>query len=164
VLVYLTAGLDKAAQDDWQHGNALYYTLQLPEYRPFPWLSDLLSQSSVVLALATYVVLLTQLFFAPLLLNAKGRQVVVVVAVVANVLFGIVFATPWSSLAMIGVTCVFASSAAFVRIDERVRAAASPVGDWLAMRGYDVLDVYDAARERFVYPVTDWVRFTLLRR
>ena len=164
LLLYLSAGLNKVSDDAWQHGTALYYTLQLPEYRPFPWLSDLLSGSSVVLALATYTVLLSQLFFAPLLLNAVGRRIVIALAIGVNVVFGFVFATPWSSLAMIGVTCVFASSAAFVRLDERVRVLATPIGDWLALRGYDVLDVLDAARHRLVYPVTDWVRFTLLRR
>lgn len=164
VLVYLTAGLNKASQDEWQNGTALYYTLQLPEYRHFPWLSDLLSQSSVLLALATYLVLLTQLFFAPLLLNAVARRGVVVVAIVANVIFGVVFATPWTSLAMVGVTCLFASSATFVRLDEWIQERLSPVVDWLAMRGYDALDVLDAARDRLVYPVTDWVRYTLFRR
>lgn len=164
VLVYLTAGLSKVSQDEWQHGNALYYTLQLPEYRHFPWLSDLLSQSSVLLALATYLVLLTQLFFAPLLLNAVARRAIVAIAIVANVVFGAVFATPWSSLAMIGVTCLFASTDAFVRLDERVRELLSPLADWLALRGYDVLDVLDSVRDRAVYPVTDWVRVTLFRR
>ena len=164
VLVYLTAGLNKVSDEDWQHGTALYYTLQLPEYRQFPWLSDLVSQSSVLLALATYLVLLTQLFFAPLLLNPVSRRIIIGVAIVANVFFAVVFATPWTSLAMIGVTCLFASSAAFVTIDERARDLLSPLVDWLSLRGYDVLDVLDAVRDRVVYPVTDWVRFTLLRR
>jgi hypothetical protein len=164
VLVYLTAGLNKASQENWQHGNALYYTLQLPEYRQFPWLSDLLSQSSVLLALATYLVLLTQLFFAPLLLNAVARRAIVAVAIVANVIFGVVLATPWSSLAMIGVTSLFASSTAFVRLDERVRDTSAPVVDWLAMRWYDVLDWLDAVRHRLYYPVVDWIRYSVLRR
>ncbi len=164
VLVYLTAGLNKASESEWQHGNALYYTLQLPEYRHFPWLSDLLSQSSVLLALATYLVLLTQLFFAPLLLNKAARGAIVAVAIVANVVFGVVFGTPWSSLAMIGVTCLFASSDAFVRLDERIRDLSAPVVDWLAVRWYDVMDWLDAVRHRVFFPVVDWIRYSVLRR
>ena len=164
VLLYLTAGLDKVSDDDWQHGTALYYTLQLPEYRPFPWLSDLLSHNSVVLALATYSVLLTQLFFAPLLLNAVARRIAITLAIGVNVVFGIVFATPWSSLALIAVTCLFASSAAFQTFDERIRQLSAPIADWLAVRWYDVLDALDALRHRLFYPVVDWVRYSVLRR
>lgn len=164
ILLYLTAGLSKVSDTAWQHGTALHYTLQLPEYRPFPWLADALSSSTVILALLTYTVLLTQLFFAPLLLNAQARRIVIALAITVNVVFGIVFATPWSSLSMIAVTCLFASTAAFETIDERVRDRSAPVGDWLAMRGYDVLDVLDAARYRFVLPAVDWVRYSVLRR
>lgn len=164
LLLYLSAGLDKVSQDDWQNGTALHYTLQLPEYRPFPWLSDLLSGSSAILALATYAVLLTQLFFAPLLLNAVTRRIVIAAAIGVNVVFGIVFATPWSSLALIAVTCLFASSAAFQTIDERVRDRGAPLADWFAVRWYDVLDALDAVRHRLYYPVVDWIRYAVLRR
>ena len=51
------AGLLKITESSWQHGNALYSTMQLPDYRPFPWLSDLFSHSQMLLALITYVVL-----------------------------------------------------------------------------------------------------------
>jgi hypothetical protein len=164
VLLYATAGLDKVSDTEWQHGTALYYTLQLPEYRPFPWLSDLLSNNSAVLAVVTYTVLLTQLFFAPLLLNAAARRIVIALAIGVNAVFGVVFATPWSSLSLIAVTCLFASSAAFQTVDDRVRHLGAPTGDWFALRWYGVLDALDAARHRLVYPVVDWIRFSVLRR
>jgi hypothetical protein len=41
VLAAMAAGLDKVADRAWQHGTALYSTMQLPESRPFPALSDL---------------------------------------------------------------------------------------------------------------------------
>ncbi len=41
VLVYFSAGMAKARGDLWQHGTALYYPLQLQEFRPFPFLNDL---------------------------------------------------------------------------------------------------------------------------
>ncbi|MCW2799158.1 MAG: hypothetical protein JWQ70_630, partial [Aeromicrobium sp.] len=110
VLVYIAAGLDKVSQHAWQHGTALYYTMQLPEYRPFPWLSDLLSSSTFVLAVVTYTVLLVQLFFAPLLLNPISRRVLLVLAVGVNIIFAVLFAAPWSSLAVIAVTGLFVST------------------------------------------------------
>ena len=164
ILVYTAAGLDKIAQTTWQHGTALYYTMQLPEYRPFPWLSDLLSSSTFVLAVITYTVLLVQLFFAPLLLNPTSRQIVIGMAIAVNLAFAILFAAPWSSVAVIAVTCLFASDEAFERIDEWARATFGPIAGWIARRFAGVANVFDAGAHRFVYPVTDWVRFTIFRR
>lgn len=164
ILVYTAAGLDKISQVTWQHGTALYYTMQLPEYRPFPWLSDLLSSSTVILAIITYTVLLVQLFFAPLLLNPSSRRVVLTLAIAVNIVFAVLFAAPWSSVAVIAVTCLFASDDAFEWIDEWVRDRFGPVGDWLGVRGSAVYDVVDSGLHRTVYPVTDWVKFTIFRR
>ncbi len=164
ILIYSAAGLDKISQVAWQHGTALYYTMQLPEYRPFPWLSDLLSSSAVVLAVITYTVLLVQLFFAPLLLNPSSRRVVLTLAVAVNVVFAVLFAAPWSAAAVIAVTSLFASDDAFEHIDEWVRHRFGPIADWISVRGGGVFDGFDAAAHRVVYPVTDWVRFTIFRR
>lgn len=164
VLVYLTAGLDKVSQEVWQNGTALYYTLQLPEYRPFPWLSDLLSSSTVVLAVITYAVLLVQLFFAPLLLNSVARKVMVALAMAINVLFAVVFAAPWSALAVIAVTSLFVDRSTYVVLDDGLARLFGPVGDWLVERGYGLLDRLDDLRYRTVLPALDWIRSTVLRR
>ncbi len=164
ILVYSAAGLDKIAQTSWQHGTALYYTMQLPEYRPFPWLSDLLSSSTIVLAVITYTVLFVQLFFAPLLLNPSSRRIVLTLAITVNIVFAVLFAAPWSSAAVIAVTCLFASDEAFERIDLWVRDHFGPIGDWFALRFGGVTDAFDAVLHRTVYPVTDWIRFTIFRR
>lgn len=164
ILVYIAAGLDKVSQHAWQHGTALYYTMQLPEYRPFPWLSDLLSSSTFVLAVVTYAVLLVQLFFAPLLLNPISRRVLLVLAIGVNLIFAVLFAAPWSSLAVIAVTCLFVSTRTWEVVDDRVRDLSAPTTDWLAHRGGVLLDVGDELRHRFVLPVYDWVRFTIFRR
>ena len=164
ILVYGAAGLDKISQATWQNGTALYYTMQLPEYRPFPWLSDLLSSSTIVLAIVTYTVLLVQLFFAPLLLNPGSRRVVVTLAITVNIVFAVLFAAPWSALAVIAVTCLFASDGAFEHINNWIGDHLRPVGDWIGLRVGAVTDRFDAGLHRFVYPVTDWVKFTIFRR
>jgi hypothetical protein len=164
VLAAMAAGLDKVADRAWQHGTALYSTMQLPESRPFPALSDLLSRSQVLLAVLTYAVLISQLFFGPLLLNRFTRRAVVVLAVLVNVVLAVVFAQPWSALSTIAVTALFVSDETWQRVEDVVLAATQPATDWLLDRGYDLLDVVDAARYRVVLPVVDWVRFTVLRR
>ncbi len=140
VLAYTAAGLDKVGQSAWQHGDALYYTLQLPESRPFPGLSDLVSSSRVSLAVLTYVVLLTQLFFAPLLLSTVSRRIVVVVAMVVSVVFAVLFAAPWAQLAVMAVTALFVSDRSWQRVEDWVLDRTEPIVDRFGDRVLDGVD------------------------
>jgi hypothetical protein len=164
VLASMAAGLDKVAERSWQHGTALFSTLQLPEFRPFPALSDAVGDSTVLLALLTYGVLLSQLFFGPLLLNPITRRIVVVLAVAVNLLLGIVFGQPWSAVSTIAVFALFVSDDTWLRVEDVVLRVLQPVTDWSIERGYDVLDRLDDVRYRLWFPVVDWVRATVLRR
>jgi hypothetical protein len=164
VLVSMAAGLDKVAERSWQHGTALYSTMQLPESRPFPAVSDLVSHSTVLLAALTYGVLLSQLFFGPLLLSAWTRRILVVLVVAVNLLGAVLFAQPWSAVSTIAVTMLFVSDSTWERLEDAVLTRLAPVTDWSVERVYDVLDVVDGVRYRFVLPAVDWVRFTVLRR
>lgn len=164
ILLFMAGGLDKVSQKIWQQGTALYSTMQLPEFRPFPGLSDLLSRNTVALALLTYAVLLTQLFFAPLLLNPVSRRIVIAATIVVNVLVAVVLAQPWSSLACLALVALFISTETYERLDQLLHTMLAPVGDWFAMRGYDVQDAWFAVADRTIHPVTDWFRATILRR
>lgn len=164
ILLFLAGGLDKVSQKIWQQGTALYSTMQLPEFRPFPGLSDWLSGSTFLLGLLTYAVLLTQLFFAPLLLNPISRRIVIAVTIVVNVILAVVLALPWSSLACLSLVALFISTQTYQWVDERLCDLLSPVGDWFAMRGYDLQDAWYAIADRTFLPVADWFRATILRR
>lgn len=163
-LVYLAAGLDKVASKEWQDGTALYSTLQLPEFRPFPWLSDLLSDGRVPLAIVTYLVLFAQLFFVPLLLHPITRRIVVAAAIAVNVLFAFVLATPWSSLAVIAVTGLFVPDGAWEELGHRVAARVAPATDWMYERWYDALDSAEDLWFSAVLPVVDRIVDAVLRR
>ncbi len=146
VLAYTAAGLDKISQNAWQHGTALYSTLQLPESRPFPALSDLIGSSQVLLAILTYGVLLVQLFFAPLLLSRRSRQLVIVAALVVSVLFAVVFAAPWSQLAVVAVTVLFVPDRTWQRVEQAVFERVDVVTDRFARRGRATEGVRDGSR------------------
>jgi len=148
VILYMGAGFSKVADSAWRHGEALYYTMQLPDYRPFPWLSDLLSHSQILLALITYGVLLVQLFFGPLLLNKTTRGVVLTLAILTNIFLAVVMALPISSLAFIAVTGLFVSAKTYEAIASYLTDLATPIGFWLADRWSDVLDQVDDVRAR----------------
>jgi hypothetical protein len=164
ILVYMAGGLDKISQSVWQHGTALYYTMQLPEYRPFPGLSDLLSGGTVILAVLTYTTLCVQLFFGPLLLHPVARRIVVTLAIALSVVFAVIFAAPWNSLATIAVTGLFISDRTYLLLGERLAALLAPVVDRLAEAGYVVLDRLDDLRYRFILPVVDWIAVNVFRR
>lgn len=137
LIAYSAGGLGKVSQEVWQHGTALYYTLQLPESRPFPGVSDLISNSQLLLALLTYTVLLVQLFFAPLLISPRSRGWVIAVAVVVSVLFGILFAAVWSQLAVIAVTVLFVSDRTWQRVEDAVLERVDLVVDAVNRRAGD---------------------------
>jgi hypothetical protein len=164
VLAYLAGGLDKVSQSTWQQGTALYTTLQLPEYRPFPWLSDLLSNGTVVLALLTWTVLAVQLFFAPMLLSRGSRNLVATLAIAVNLLFAVVLATPWSSLAVIAVTGLFVSDDRWAALGDRVADLTWPLVDRTADVRYAVADRVADWWYDHVLRLWDRVRFTVSRR
>lgn len=164
ILSVTAAGLDKVVDGAWRHGTALYSTMQLPEYRPFPGLSDLVSGSTILLAALTYGVMLSQLLFAPLLLNSHTRRIAIVLALVVNVLLGVVFAQPWAAVGTVAVIALFVSDDTWLRVEDTVLALADPLVDWGIERRYDLVDRLDDLRYRLVFPVVDWVRVTVLRR
>ncbi len=156
MLAYTAAGLDKVSQDIWQNGTALYFTLQLPESRPYPGLSDLFSSSEVVLAIVTYLIIITQLFFAPLLISRHSRPVVIASAVLVSVLFAVLFAAPWSQLAVVAVTVLFVSESTWESLEDRVLDVVDVVADRIDSSTNGVVagvrdgsrDLMDSVRQR----------------
>lgn len=121
VVIYIAAGMYKAQGSYWQHGTALYYPLQLPEFRPFPFLSDLLTHNGVVIALATYVVLFVQLYFPVLLLNSVTRRIAIALMIAFHLSIAVFMALPWFSLSMIAFDSVFVSTSTFILLDTWLR-------------------------------------------
>jgi hypothetical protein len=164
ILLFTAGGLDKISQDVWQRGTALYYTMQLPEFRPYPSLSDAVTNRSLVLAALTYLVLLTQLFFGPLLLHPLTRRIVLFLTITVNLVLAVLLALPWSSLAFIALAGLFVSGETYERFDEWLRATLAPVGDWLVLRWYDVQDLGAAVLDRTLWAAVDRVRAGVSRR
>lgn len=140
IIAYTAAGLAKVGQAEWQHGTALYTTLQLPESRPYPALSDLVSSNQVVLAGLTYAVLLSQLFFAPLLLSRISRRVVLVVSILVAFVFAVLFAAPWAQLAVVAVTLLFVSDDRWLRLEDAVLERLDPMAERVVDPIVDKLD------------------------
>jgi hypothetical protein len=133
MLVYVAAGLNKADGDPWRYGTALYYPLQLPEFRPFGFLSDLLTGSPLLLGLSTYLVVFLQVFFPALLLHRVTRRPAVVGMVMTHLGIAVMMGLPWFSMSMVAFDALFVSAATYRTIDgwatRRVAARSRPRAD-----------------------------------
>ncbi len=121
VVVYFSAGMAKARGDLWQHGTALYYPLQLQEFRPFPFLNDLFTHFGLVVGVATYVVLIVELGFGFALFNPVARRVAIAGVIVLHASIAVLMALPWFSLSMIAFVAVLVDTSAYLALDRRVR-------------------------------------------
>ena len=116
VMVYVTAGLFKARGGPWQFGTALYYPLSLPEFRPFGFLNDLLVAQPVLLALATWSVVLLQVLFPLTLPWAPARRVALVGIASMHLGIALLMGLPWFSLSMLAFDTLFVSERALLRV------------------------------------------------
>jgi hypothetical protein len=121
VVVYFSAGMAKARGDLWQHGTALYYPLQLPEFRPFPLLNDLFTHVGLVVGVATYVVLIVELGFGFALLHPVSRRIAIAGVIVMHVSIAVLMALPWFSLSMIAFVAIFVDTSTYLALDRWLR-------------------------------------------
>jgi hypothetical protein len=124
VVVYFSAGMAKARGDLWQHGTALYYPLQLQEFRPLPFLSDLFTHFGLVVGVATYVVLVVELGFVFALFHPVTRRVAIAGVIVLHASIAVLMALPWFSLSMIAFVAIFVSTSTYESADRRLRRRA----------------------------------------
>jgi hypothetical protein len=139
-VIYISAGMFKIQGELWQHGTALYYPLQLQEYKPFPFLTDLFTHFGVMIGLATYVVVFTQLFFIPMImLSVATRRIAIALILLFHLSIAVLMALPWFSLEMVAFDSIFVSGTTYVAL-----------GAWLKRRGVALGDLW--------YDVTDPIR------
>lgn len=128
-LIYVAAGLFKIQGTLWQNGTALYYPLQMQEYKPLPFLSDAFTHFGVVVAISTYMAVFIQLFFPPLLLHPVSRRIALAFIVLLHLSIAVLMALPWFSLSMIAFDAIFVSSSTYVALDLWLRSRLRPVAD-----------------------------------
>lgn len=148
IVIYISAGMFKVQGELWQHGTAIYYPMQLEEYKPFPFLSDAMTHFGVMVGLATYVVVFTQIFFPLMLLHIVTRRIAISLVIIFHLSIAVLMALPWFSLSMISFDAIWVSASTLVFLDRWLRDFFRPVGDLF----WDVVDpVVDRFRKQ---PVT----------
>ncbi|MEV7395874.1 hypothetical protein [Aeromicrobium sp. NPDC092404] len=129
IMIYFSAGWFKAQGSLWYHGTAIYYPMQLQEYKPFPFLTDAMTHFGVMVGLGTYVAMVVQIGFGLALLHPVARRIAIFCAIMFHLSIAVFMALPWFSLSMIAFDAIFVSTATFVLFDRWIRAKLRPVAD-----------------------------------
>ena len=129
IMIYFSAGWFKAQGSLWYHGTALYYPLQLQEYKPFPFLTDAFTHVGVMVGLSTYVAMCVQIGFGFALLHPIARRVAIFCAIMFHLSIAVLMALPWFSLSMIAFDAIFVSTSTFILFDRWIRTKLRPVAD-----------------------------------
>ncbi|MBF4623484.1 HTTM domain-containing protein [Clavibacter sp. VKM Ac-2872] len=111
MLIYVNSAILKVSGEEWRNGTATYYSLVIDGYRPWPWINDLLVQSSVGIALASFAAMVFQGLFPLLILWRPTRILALVVITGMHVMIGVLLGLWPFSLAMIALDFLFVRDA-----------------------------------------------------
>ncbi|WP_244961764.1 HTTM domain-containing protein [Clavibacter zhangzhiyongii] len=107
MLVYVNSAILKLQGAEWRDGTATYYSLLLEGYRPWPWINDLLVQSSLGIVVASFVAVAFQGLF-PLLILWRPTRIVALIAITGmHLMIGLLLGLWPFSLAMIALDFLF---------------------------------------------------------
>ncbi|WP_332664169.1 HTTM domain-containing protein [Aeromicrobium sp.] len=129
MIIYFSAGMFKVKGELWSHGTALYYPLQLQEYKPFPFLTDAFTHIGIVVGTATYAAVVVQLLFSLALIHPISRRIAIFCALMFHLSIAVLMALPWFSLSMIAFDAIFVSTSTFILFDRWIRDKLRPVAD-----------------------------------
>ncbi len=115
VMVYVGSAFWKVQSTVWRDGTAVYFPLQTDAYSPWnDWLHPVYA-SAPIIAGATYMAIVVQLFFPVLLIYRPTRMVALVLITGMHLGIGIFMGILYFSLVMIAVDMILVSDRSWVR-------------------------------------------------
>ena len=121
LLVYLVSSILKLSGTEWLDGTALYYALALDEFRVLPGLSDILSESALLVMIGTWMALTVQLLFPVALLWRPSRYVAVVLITFTHLGIAVLLGLWPFSLAMIALDLLLIRDSSWQRLGQAIR-------------------------------------------
>lgn len=135
IVVYEVAGLAKVRGSLWQNGTAIYYVLRDAQFSPWPELSRLVWQSSLVVNALTWGTVLFQVSFPLLMLRTLSRRLALAAAFGLHSGIGLLMGLPLFSATMLLAEAVLVTNREWERIADLVlrwratRASPRPAAD-----------------------------------
>jgi Vitamin K-dependent gamma-carboxylase len=118
VMVYVASAFWKLQSTVWRGGTAVYYPLQTQAYSPWnDWLHPIYAMGPII-AGATYMAIVVQLFFPVLLLYRPSRFVALILITGMHLGIGIFMGILYFSLVMIAVDMILVSDKSWIRAFE----------------------------------------------
>ncbi|MEW2166555.1 HTTM domain-containing protein [Streptomyces sp. NPDC007084] len=133
--LYGSAGLYKVQGASWGAGTALHYVLNLRLFQPWPGLSHLVDQHTVLIAIAGYLTVLLQVAF-PFVLFGRLKYPVLVMLLGMHTGIALLMGLPLFSGAMIVADAAFLPDRCYAALPALCRRAARRTGPrrWVASR------------------------------
>jgi hypothetical protein len=143
-ILYATAGLYKVQGNDWVHGTALHYVLNLNLFQPWPALSAVADSHPMMITVAGYLTVLIQVAF-PFALFGRLKYVVLAMLLGMHLSIAVLMGLPLFSGSMVIADAVFLSDRFYLgaartarrllrRAEPQAPDASRPMGDPLVPR------------------------------
>ena len=114
ILIYVSSAFLKLQGTEWLSGTAVYYSLSLDVFRPFPWLNDLATMWDFPVFALTWLTILLQLLF-PVLLVWRPSRIAALIGITGTHLGIGLFLGLWPfSLAMIALDFLFVRDSTWI--------------------------------------------------
>ncbi|MEO3751630.1 HTTM domain-containing protein [Streptomyces sp. B6B3] len=126
-VIYAAAGWYKIQGSRWQDGTAVYYPLNLDYFEPWPELSDMLSNSGLLIAVLSYGTVAVQVAFPFALLNRRAKNLLLFLMIGEHIGIAVTLGLPAFSMAMIAMDSVFLPTAFLLWTGSRVRRGTAPL-------------------------------------
>lgn len=120
-IVYVMAGLAKLRGPTWRDGTAMYYTLHLDQYSPWPELGHALAPHAWIVLPMSWVAVLAQILFPVLVAFARTRLLAVLGLIALHVGIAVLLGLGLFSLAMVAADAVFVRDESIERWRQRWR-------------------------------------------
>ncbi|MEY9862274.1 hypothetical protein ABH935_007919 [Catenulispora sp. GAS73] len=156
-VVYAAAGLYKSQGSDWQNGTALYYTLHLDWFRPWPGLSNFMAGQSVTIAIVAYLTVFVQIAFPFAVFSKWLKYPCLVMLVGMHFSIAVVMGLPLFSAAMMVGDAVFLPTGLWLWVGRRVRERVGRVprpGRYLIFKRYLISKRYPTSKRLGPAPAT----------
>lgn len=118
-LVYAAAGWYKIQGSRWQEGSALYYVFHLDYFTPWPALSGVLADSTVLVLALTYGTVIVQVAFPFTLAHRRIKNVLIAVMIGEHLAIVALLGIPLLSLAMVVCDALFLPTAFLLGLGRR---------------------------------------------
>ncbi|MFF1839315.1 HTTM domain-containing protein [Streptomyces sp. NPDC058231] len=127
--LYGTAGLYKVQGASWGSGTALHYVLNLELFQPWPALSHLVDEHTILIAIVGYMTVLLQVAF-PFVLFGRLKYPVVAMLLGMHLGIAVLLGLPLFSGAMIIADAAFLPDRFYTFLPHLSRRAAQRTGMW----------------------------------